>query len=228
MKKGILVSSIIVIIIAIKLTGLDSYLTFENLQRNKLVLRRLVSDNYILAASGYIAAYIIAVAFSLPGAAILTIGGGFLFGVALCAVYVNAGATTGAVLAFLFVRYLAGDFVQRRYADKLIRFNRDISENGHSYLLMLRLIPVFPFFMINIMAGLTKVPLRTFAWTTSVGIIPGSLVYAFAGKQLDTIGSAGDIFSAKIFIAFTLLGLLAIFPAVFNYAKGRMRRARRG
>jgi uncharacterized membrane protein YdjX (TVP38/TMEM64 family) len=170
---------------------------------------------------GYIGIYIVVVALSIPGATILTLGGGFLFGVLWGVIYVNAGATTGATLAFLFCRYVAGEWVQNKYQDKLNNFNRELSKNGYRYLLALRLVPVFPFFLINICAGLTKIPLRTFVWTTSLGILPGSLVYAFAGSQLSAIESVEDIFSAKILSAFILLALFVIFPVLFNYIKRR-------
>jgi uncharacterized membrane protein YdjX (TVP38/TMEM64 family) len=150
---------------------------------------------------------------------VLTLSGGFLFGALLGTLYVNAGATTGATLAFLFCRYAAGDWIQEKYLDKLITFNRELSENGYRYLLALRLIPLFPFFLINAGAGLTKIPLRTFVWTTSLGILPGSFVYAFAGKQLGSIESMGDIFSTEILIAFSLLALLVLVPVVVKYSK---------
>jgi uncharacterized membrane protein YdjX (TVP38/TMEM64 family) len=218
-KRITLIIIILAAIAIIRLTGVDRYLTFENLQENKFRLQQIVESSYTLSVIGYILLYITIVAFSIPGATILTLSGGFLFGVLWGALYVNAGATTGASLAFLFCRYVAGEWVQNNYQDKLTTFNRELSENGYRYLLALRLIPVFPFFLINICAGLTKIPLRTFVWTTSVGIFPGSLVYAFAGNQLADIESIEDIFSAKIAVAFSLLALFVLFPVLLNYIK---------
>ena len=219
-KKRITLFIIILAAIAIiRLTGVDRYLTFENLQENKFRLQQIVESSYTLSVIGYILLYITIVAFSIPGATILTLSGGFLFGVLWGALYVNAGATTGASLAFLFCRYVAGEWVQNNYQDKLTTFNRELSENGYRYLLALRLIPVFPFFLINICAGLTKIPLRTFVWTTSAGIFPGSLVYTFAGNQLADIESIEDFFSAKIAVAFSLLALFVLFPVLLNYIK---------
>jgi uncharacterized membrane protein YdjX (TVP38/TMEM64 family) len=221
-KKRIIFLIIILALIAItRLADLDRYLTFENLQENKFRLQQIVQGNYVLSVGGYIVTYIVVVAFSIPGAAILTLTGGFLFGVLWGAIYVNAGATTGAALAFLFCRYVAGEWVQNKYQDKLKTFNKALSKNGYRYLLALRFIPVFPFFLINIFAGLTKIPLRTFIWTTSIGIFPGSLVYAFAGKQLGDIQSVEDIFSARIAVAFSLLALLVLFPVIVNYFRGK-------
>ena len=221
-KKRIIFLIVILALIAItQLTDLDRYLTFENLQENKFRLQQMVEGNYVLSVGGYIVTYIVVVAFSIPGAAILTLTGGFLFGVLWGAIYVNAGATTGATLAFLFCRYVAGEWVQNKYQDKLKTFNKELSKNGYRYLLALRFIPVFPFFLINIFAGLTKIPLRTFIWTTSIGIFPGSLVYAFTGKQLGDIQSVEDIFSARIAVAFSLLALLVLFPVIVNYFRGK-------
>ena len=221
-KKRIIFLIVILALIAItRLTDLDRYLTFENLQENKFRLQQMVEGNYVLSVGGYIVTYIVVVAFSIPGAAILTLTGGFLFGVLWGAIYVNAGATTGATLAFLFCRYVAGEWVQNKYQDKLKTFNKELSKNGYRYLLALRFIPVFPFFLINIFAGLTKIPLRTFIWTTSIGIFPGSLVYAFTGKQLGDIQSVEDIFSARIAVAFSLLALLVLFPVIVNYFRGK-------
>jgi uncharacterized membrane protein YdjX (TVP38/TMEM64 family) len=210
---------IVATIVFIRCAGVDRYVTFKNLQENKVRLLQAVENNYFLSVAGYIVLYIAVVAFSIPGATVLTLSGGFLFGALLGTLYVNAGATTGATLAFLFCRYAAGDWIQEKYLDKLITFNKELSENGYRYLLALRLIPLFPFFLINAGAGLTNIPLRTFVWTTSMGILPGSFVYAFAGKQLGSIKSMGDIFSTEILIAFSLLALLVLVPVVVKYSK---------
>jgi uncharacterized membrane protein YdjX (TVP38/TMEM64 family) len=157
--------------------------------------------------------------FSLPGATIMTLAGGFLYTFFIGALYVNVGATAGATLAFLFARYIAGKSLQEKYGGRLEKFNSELDRNGWSYLLTLRFIPVFPFFLINIFAGLTKIPLRTFVWTTSVGIFPGSLIYAYAGQQLGDIGSVKDIFSGRVLLAFLLLAGLAIFPTLYKKIK---------
>jgi uncharacterized membrane protein YdjX (TVP38/TMEM64 family) len=155
------------------------------------------------------------VALSIPGATILTLTAGFLFGF-FGIIYVNIGATIGAILAFLVARYLIGDWIQKRYGERFASFNREIAENGYNYLLTLRFIPLFPFFLVNIFAGITRVPLITYAWTTMVGIVPASFVYIYTGRQLGSIDHPGDILSWQIMLALVLLGLLVLSPVLIK------------
>lgn len=211
-KRIFFVAAVVAVIILIRITGLSGYLTLENLQAQKNNLQDFVENNYWLSVFSFIALYIFVTGLSLPGATIMTLGGGFFFGALLAALYVNVGATIGAVLAFLVSRYVAGMWVQNKYPEKLTRFNHEVAQHGSRYLLTLRFIPLFPFFLINIFAGLTKIPVKTFIWTTSVGIFPGSLVYSFAGSQLTTLESVQDIFSYKTITAFCVLGLFVLAP----------------
>lgn len=201
--------------------GLYDALTFANLKANKEILQSYVNDHYLISVILFVILYLVSVAFSIPGATILTLAGGFVFGAVLGAVYVNIGATSGAIAVFIFARYLFGARLQEKYSDKLEKFNREVEENGYSYLLTLRFIPLFPFWMINLFAGLTRIPLRTYAWTTAVGIFPGSLVYTFMGNQLNTIESLGDILSLNILLAFILLGLFALVPTIIKKVRKR-------
>ena len=225
-RSILLLSLFIALIIAIRYSPAGTVLTLDNLKQHRDELLALVRDHYGMSVALYIALYIATTAFSIPGGAVLTLGGGFLFNTAPATLYVNIGATAGAVLAFLSARYLVGEHVQQKYQQQLSRFNHEMESNGYRYLLALRLVPIFPFFLINFLSGLTKVPLRTFAWTTSLGIIPATVVYAFAGRQLGSISSLSDIFSAKVIIAFSLLTLFAIIPAVIDRIKNRGHRAR--
>ena len=215
-KRIILALVVLTIFLVLRYAQVGEYFTLESLKLHKHLLKEWVSDNYLLAVSSYIIVYIISVAFSVPGAAVLTISGGFIFGVVAGSIYVNFAATTGAVTAFLVSRYLLGSWIQVTYAKALARFNRELERNGVSCLLTLRLIPIFPFFLINLFAGLTRLPLRTFVWTTMLGIIPGSVVFTFAGRQLDTIESVKDIFSMPVLLAFLFLSLLALLPIVYR------------
>lgn len=214
-KKIIIALVIAAAIIAIRVLGFDQLLSLENFRQHRDQLIGFTSQYHVTTVAVFILIYITAVALSVPGATILTLTAGFLFGFA-GVIYVNIGASSGAILAFLVSRYLMGDWVQKRYGEKLTAFNREIAENGYNYLLTLRFIPLFPFFMINIFAGLTRVPLATFAWTTMVGILPGSFVYIYTGRQLGVIDKPGDILSWQILLAFALLGLLVLSPVLIR------------
>jgi len=218
-KKIILFLVVCAALVAVHFSGIGKYASLENLQENKMMLQQQVQEKYLFSAGAFIGTYIIAVGLSIPGATILTLAGGFLFGTILGALYVNVGATLGATVVFLLARYLLGEWVQKKYKKELHTFNKEIEKNGKNYLLTLRFIPLFPFFLINILAGVTTIPLFTFIWTTSLGIIPGSIVYAYAGTQLATINKVSDIFTKEIFIAFTLLGLLVLIPALIRKFK---------
>ena len=223
MKKNlnriILLVVVVGVIIGLRFTGVGEKLTLANLQAHAGKLLEFSNGHYVSSVLAYIVIYVLVTGFSLPGATVLTLAGGFLYGTFIGAIYVNIAATTGATLAFVFARYIAGQWIQGRYGDKLVKFNDELDRNGAGYLLTLRLIPVFPFFLINVFAGLTKVPLRTFVWTTSLGIFPGSLVYAYAGQQLGTITAIKDIFSGKVLSAFLLLAAFALFPVVLKKIK---------
>ncbi len=214
-KKILIALGIAAIIVLIRVFGLDQLLSLETFRQYRDQLLAFTEQHYLPTAAIFIGVYIVAVALSIPGATILTLTAGFLFGFT-GVIYVNIGASGGAILAFLTARYLIGDWVQKRYGEKLASFNKEIAENGYHYLLTLRFIPLFPFFLINIFAGLTRVPLSTFVWTTMVGILPGSFVYIYTGRQLGIIEKPGDILSWQIILAFVLLGLLVLSPVLIR------------
>jgi len=214
-------------IVLVRYSPLGTLFTFENLKQHRDSLVALVRENYSLSVLSFVMLYVVTTALSIPGAVILTLAGGFLFGTAASVLYVNVGATAGAACAFLLARYLLGNRLQEKYHGQLEKFNRELDWNGTSYLLTLRLIPVFPFFLINFLAGLTKIPLKTFLWTTSAGIIPGTAVYAFAGQQLGSINSPADILSRNMIIAFLVLALFSLVPVIVKRFKGRERTSKR-
>jgi uncharacterized membrane protein YdjX (TVP38/TMEM64 family) len=218
-KKIILLILFMIALIAVRYSPIGNVLTFENLKRNRQHLLALVQNHYLPSLLVFIAGYVMVTALSIPGAVILTLAAGFLFGTLFATLYVNIGATTGAVLAFLVARYLLGTRMQEKYQKQLSTFNEEMEKNGSRYLLTLRLIPVFPFFLINFLSGLTKVPLKTFAWTTALGIIPGTVVYAYAGQQIGSINALSEILSARVITAFAILALFALFPAVLDRIK---------
>ncbi len=219
LKRIILGVIVVALIIGLRFTSIGGKLNLESLQSNAEKLVQYSNQNYLLSVLAYIVIYIVVTGLSLPGATILTLAGGFLYKVFFTVIYVNIAATTGAMLAFLFARYIAGQWIQQRYGDKLAKFNEEVDRNGAYYLLTLRFIPIFPFFLINTFAGLTNVPLRTFLWTTSLGILPGSLVYAYAGRQLSRIKAVQDIFTGQVLLAFLLLAAFAVLPVIVNRIK---------
>ena len=146
----------------------------------------------------------------------MTVAGGFLFGSILGTLFVNIGATTGATLAFLASRHLLRDWVEVKFGDRIETIQAGFTKNAFSYLMTLRLIPAFPFFLVNLVSGLTRVNLRTYILATSIGIIPASFVFAYAGKQISSIDSLQEIVSPPVLMAFTLLGLLALIPIAYR------------
>lgn len=218
-----LVLALILALAGVLFTPLRGYLSFEALKENAEALRELVHANYGRSVPVYILAYVVITALSVPGATVMTIAGGFLFGVFQGAIYTDAAATAGATLAFLVSRYLAGGWVQARYAARLQKFNREVEENGYRYLLTLRLIPLVPFFLINLLAGLTRIRVWTFAWTTALGILPGTLVYTFAGSRLQMIEAPGDILSPRVLAAFVLIALLPVSSVIYRRLHPRVK-----
>ena len=195
---------------------LGRFLSLTALKENRDSLLAFTDANFIAAVAIFIGTYILVAGFSLPGAVILTLAGGFVFGAGLATLFINIGATTGATLAFLTARYVLRDAVEQRFGARLGPFQEGFAKNAFSYLLTLRLIPLFPFFMVNLVSGLTRVNVGTYMLATTIGIIPGSFVYAYAGRQLGTINSLKEIASPNVIGAFVLLGLLALVPVVYK------------
>lgn len=206
---------------------LDGYLTVQTLADNRAWLLDQVANNSIVVVLVFVAVYAAAVALSVPGAAVLTITGGFLFGTAFGALYAVIGATLGAIGVFLFVKVGLGDALSARAGTAVDRLRTGFHENALGYLLFLRLLPVFPFFVVNLAAAILSVPLRTFTVATLIGIIPGSLVYASIGNGLGFIiddgGEAdlGVIFTPEVFLPLAGLALLSLAPVLYKAIKRR-------
>jgi uncharacterized membrane protein YdjX (TVP38/TMEM64 family) len=200
---------------------LQRFLTLEALKANRQALLDYYAAHRVATVAGFMAVYIVQTALSLPGAAILSLAAGAIFGPLLGTLYANIGATIGATLAFLVTRYLLRDVVQERFGGRLEGMNRELEARGFNYLIFLRLVPVFPFFLINLAAGLTRLPLRTFFTATMLGIIPGGFVYVNAGASLATIDSLAGIASPRVLGSFALLGLFALVPALYTKFRRR-------
>lgn len=193
---------------------LGRFMTIEALKANRQALEEYHRAHPVTMAAGFMALYILQTALSLPGAAVLSLAAGAIFGTAVGTLYAIVAATIGATLAFLATRYLLRDAVQNRFGDRLEGLNRELELRGLNYLLFLRLVPVFPFFLINLAAGLTRLPLRAFFLGTMLGIIPGGFVYVNAGASLAAIDSLSAVASPRVIVSFALLGLLALVPAL--------------
>jgi len=200
---------------------LQRFLTLEALKANRQNLLEYYAGHRVAMIAGFMAVYIIQTALSLPGAAILSLAAGAIFGSIPGTLYAIIAATIGATLAFLVTRYLLRDAVLDRFGSRLEGMNRELEARGFNYLLFLRLVPVFPFFLINLAAGLTRLPLRTFFFGTLLGIIPGGFVYVNAGASLATIDSLTGIASPRVLGSFALLGLFALLPALYSKLKAK-------
>ena len=191
---------------------LGRFLSLAALKDNRDHLLAFTEANYAGAAALFVLCYIAVTGLSLPGAVILTLAGGFLFGSVFGTLLVNLGATSGATLAFLAARYMLRDWVEQKFGKWLEPLQQGFAKNAFSYLITLRLIPLFPFFVVNLVSGLTRMNVGSYVAATALGIIPGSFVYAYAGRQLGTINSLNEIASPNVIAAFILLGLLALVP----------------
>lgn len=215
-KKLALIGAIALLVALFFVSGLGKYLTLASLKANREALVSFAEQNRIAAASLFIGVYVVQTALSLPGATILSLAAGAIFGAAMGTVYAVSGATVGATLAFLVTRYLFHDSVQQKFGPKLATINRELETAGLNYLLFLRLVPLFPFFLINLAAGLTRLPLRTFFIGTLIGIIPGGFVYVNAGASLATITTPADAASPRVLGSFVLLGLFSLVPVLYK------------
>jgi len=198
---------------------LGRFLTLAELKANRQSLADYYADHRLATVAGFMALYILQTALSLPGAAILSLAAGAIFGSVLGTIYAVIAATIGAALAFLVTRYLLRDTILDKFGARLEGLNRELEARGFNYLLFLRLVPLFPFFLINLAAGLTRLPLRVFVLGTMIGIVPGGFVFVNAGASLAGIDSLRDVASPRVLGSFALLGLFALVPVIYGKVK---------
>lgn len=220
-KKTIIALTGIVAVAFFLYLDLQRFLSLAALKANHQALLDYYSSHRLAMIAGFMSVYIIQTALSLPGAAILSLAAGAIFGPIIGTVYAVIAATIGATLAFLVSRYLLRDAVLSKFGSKLEGINHELETRGLSYLLFMRLVPVFPFFLINLAAGLTKLPLGTFIVGTLLGIIPGGFVYVNAGASLASIDSLSAIASPRVLGSFALLGIFALIPVLHSKFKKR-------
>lgn len=223
-KKILIVAVVITLILTFKLLNLGQYLNLSYLKQSQETFQHYYQQHQLLTILSYMVMYITATALSLPGATILTLAGGALFGLVTGTIIISFASTIGATLACIVSRYLLQDWVQKKFGDKLEKINQGMEQEGAFYLFTLRLVPVFPFFIINLVMGLTKLPIKTYYWVSQLGMFPATVVYVNAGRELAKIDSLSGILSPGLLISFVLLG---IFPLAAKKIIGRIRSARR-
>ena len=211
MKKVLLLAALAAAVVAFFAFDLDRLLSFDALKHGQQAFALRYEQSPLAFAAGYFAIYVIVTALSLPGATILTLAGGALFGLLAGTAIVSFASTIGATLAFLVSRFLLHDLVQHRFGDKLKAINDGVARDGAFYLFTLRLVPLFPFFLINLLMGITPIRAGTFYWVSQVGMLAGTIVYVNAGTRLAAIDSPAGILSPALLLSFALLGL---FPLI--------------
>ncbi|EEZ41197.1 dihydrolipoyl dehydrogenase [Photobacterium damselae] len=222
-KRKLFLLGIIAAVIGIWLYfDLSQYFTLEQAKAQQLALQDTIQTHPVWASLVFFFAYVAVTALSLPGAAIMTLLGAALFGFWWSLVLVSFASTIGATLAFLFSRFILRDWVQTKFGSRLSAINDGVKKQGSFYLLSLRLIPVFPFFLINLLMGLTPIRAKQFFFVSQLGMLPGTAVYVNAGTQLGEINTLSGIISLPVLISLALLGLFPLIAkAVMNQIQAR-------
>lgn len=222
MRRLIILAAVLAAALLLYQLGLKDYLTLDAIKAQQTTFAGAYAENPVMVIGAFFLVYVASTAFSLPGAALLTLLGGALFGLVTGTVVASFASTIGATLAFLGSRFLLRDWVLAKFGDRLKAINDGVAKDGAFYLFSLRLIPVVPFFVINLAMGLTSIKTRTFYWVSQIGMLLGTLVYVNAGTQLAQIDSLSDIASPGLLASFAALGLLPwIARAIMNLIKRR-------
>lgn len=203
-------AAIAALIAAFFALGLHRYLTLESLRASRDSIVAWRDAQPVLASAAFFGTYVAVTAVSLPGAGIMTIAAGAIFGLLWGVALVSFASALGATLAFLSSRFLLHDAIQRRFGDTLAPINAGVRRDGAFYLFTMRLIPAFPFFIINLVMGLTPIPARTFYWVSQVGMLPLTLVFVNAGTELAKIQTPKDILSPTLIVSLVLIGLFPL------------------
>ncbi len=210
-KKLIILLAIIAAVIAFFAFDLGSYLSLDYLKASQEKFASLYAQSPLLVIGGFFAIYVAVTALSFPGAAILTLAAGAIFGLVMGTIIVSFASTIGATLAFLAARFVLGESVQHKFGQRMAEINKGVEKEGAFYLFTLRLVPLVPFFVINLLMGLTKMKTLTFFWVSQVGMFLGTVVFVNAGTQLAQINSLKGILNPGLILSFVLLG---VFPII--------------
>lgn len=211
MQRIIILAVVVLAVGAFFAMGLGHYLSLEYLQASRE--RAIVQAHQapVITSVVFFAVYVLVTGLSLPGAAVMTLAAGAIFGLVWGVLLVSFASSVGATLAFLIARSLLGAWVTRRFGQYLEPINRGFDSEGSFYLFSLRMVPVFPFFVVNLLMGLTRIGVGQYYVVSQIGMLAGTIVYVFAGTQLAEIHKLADVLSPGLMIALTLLGL---FPLV--------------
>ncbi|MCU8158087.1 TVP38/TMEM64 family protein [Vibrio vulnificus] len=220
MNKKLVFGILLIATIILLAVNFSQYLTLDNAKAQQLALNSFIEENFLFASISYFVIYVGLTAFSVPGATVVTLLGAALFGFWYSLLLVSFASTIGATIAFLSSRYLLKDWVQARFGDKLSAINQGVEKDGAFYLFSLRLIPVFPFFLINLLMGLTPISIGRYYLTSQIGMLPGTAVYLNAGTQLADINSLSGILSPTVLASFALLG---VFPIAVKWIMSKFR-----
>ncbi len=210
LRKGAVALLIIGLAAAFYYLHLDRYLTLAHIKASQHKYLELYEGRRAAVIAGYMAVYILVTSLSLPGAAVMTLAGGALFGLATGTIVVSFASSIGATIACFVSRFLLREWVEARFRDRISRIDKGLQEEGAFYLFTLRLMPVFPFWLINLAVGVTKMRLTTFYWVSQAGMLPATLVYVNAGRELARIDSVRGIISPSLLGSLVLLGLFPL------------------
>jgi uncharacterized membrane protein YdjX (TVP38/TMEM64 family) len=214
-SRYLIVAIIVALVAAFIAFDLGNYFTLDYFKSQQAAIAGYYAANSAATIATFFAIYVAVTALSFPGATVMTLAAGAIFGLVWGTVIVSFASTLGATLAFLASRFVLRDAVQRKFGPRLAAINAGIAKDGPFYLFTLRLVPAFPFFVINLVMGLTPLATRTFYWVSQIGMLAGTVVYVYAGTEIAKIDSLRGILSPGLILAFTLLG---IFPLVAKWA----------
>ncbi len=220
LRRTVVFVSVVVFIAAFRIFHIEDYLTLSYIRESQERLSALYRLRSFQVMGAYMAVYILIASASLPGAAVLTVAAGAIFGLVAGTLAVSFASTIGATLACAVSRFILRDWVQGKFGDRLRTVNEGMAKEGPFYLFTLRLIPVFPFWLINLVMGLTTMRLRTFYWVSQLGMLPGTILYVNAGRELAKIRSLSGILSPGLLVAFAALG---VFPVAARKILGLYR-----
>lgn len=223
-KKIVIIVILLLAVVCFFYFDFARFLSLEFFKESQGRFIQLYAQHPIRVIASYMLIYIVVTTLSLPGAAVMTLAGGALFGLTAGTVAVSFASTIGATLACLASRFILRDWVQNRFGDKLQTINEGVENEGSFYLFTLRLIPIFPFFLINLLMGLTRMPIKSYFWVSQIGMLPATIVYVNAGSELARIDSLAGIVSPRLLISFVVLGLFPItVKKLMPYLSNRIR-----